>query len=622
MRRSDPTRVPTQAPHPGALRALPAALALYARAAPAAAAVRLLVAVVTGGAPVAMAWLTKVLLDRLTGQPGPSVWLSALALAGTGAAVSLAVHAGQYADREIGRRVMLFTQTELFTAASRPDGIAELEDPAHQDRLQLAQIAGQSGPQQLAGSVLGIGQAALTIGGFLAALLAVSPLAGVLVLASAVPTLWAQLRIGRQRTELMTRITPNTRRQIFYANLLLDVRAAKEIRLFGLGDFLRGRMLAELGTAQAGERAVDRRALRVDASLALLTAVVSGVALVVTAVRIGHGAGGVGDLAVLVAALAAVQGALAGIVTQVAMANQVLVLFGHYADVVRPDTARQDRPGLPVPPLREGIELRDVWFRYHPDHDWVLRGVNLTIRPAQSVALVGLNGAGKSTLIKLLCRLYEPTRGAITWDGRDVRDLDITELRARIGAVFQDYMSYDLSAADNIAVGDLTADQERLHTAADAAGIGSTLAALPQGYQTMLSRMFAGDSPEEQGPGASGVVLSGGQWQRVAIARAMLRTEADLLILDEPSAGLDAVAEDGIQRSLRRLRAGRSSLLISHRLGSLRYADHIVVLDGGEIVEEGTHEVLMDLDGRYAELFRMQADGYQLGVPAESSRHG
>jgi ATP-binding cassette subfamily B protein len=575
-----------------------------------------LVAVLAGTAPVALAWLTKVLLDRLTGQPGPSIWLSAVALAGTGAAVSLAVHAGQYADREIGRRVMLFTQAELFVAASRPDGIAELEDPAFQDRLRLAQLAGQAGPQQLAGSVLGIGQASLTVGGFTAALFAVSPLAAVLVLASAVPTLWAQLRLGRQRTEMMTRITPNTRRQIFYANLLLDVRAAKEIRLFGLGEFFRGRMLAELGAAQSGEREVDRRALHVDASLALLTAVVSGVALVVTATRIGPGGGGVGDLTVLIAALAAVQGALAGIVAQVATANQMLVLFGHYADVVRPVAGHRSGPGLPAPPLGRGIELRDVWFRYHPDHDWVLRGVNLTIGPGRSVALVGLNGAGKSTLVKLLCRLYEPTRGSITWDGQDLRDLDTAQLRTRIGVVFQDYMSYDLSAADNIGVGDLTADEGRLHAAADAAGIGSTLAALPNGYRTMLSRMFAGDTPEDQGPGAAGVVLSGGQWQRVAIARAVLRSEADLLILDEPSAGLDPVAEDAIQRSLRRLRKGRSSLLISHRLGSLRSADHIAVLDGGRIVEEGAHDDLMHLDGGYARLFRMQADGYQLAPAA------
>jgi ATP-binding cassette subfamily B protein len=519
------------------------------------------------------------------------------------------LHLGRYANAEVARRVTLLTQAQLFEAVTKPDGVAQLEDPAFQDRLRLAQAAAQSGPQQLVGAVLAIGQATLTVAGFLVALLAISPLATVLVLASAMPTLWAQLKLGRQRTAMMVRITPNTRRQLFYSMLLLDVRAAKEIRLFGLGDFFRGRMLTELGVAQDGERGVDRRTLRVDGSLSLLTAAVSGVALILTVARIGDGSASIGDISILIAALAGVQGTLAGIVSQIAMLDQMLSLFSHYTTIVRSAQSAVAGPTAQVAPLRTGIELRDVWFRYHPDHEWILRGVNLTLEHGQSVALVGLNGAGKSTLIKLLCRLYEPTQGTITWDGQDVREMDTTALRARIGVVFQDYMSYEMSAAENIAVGDLGAEERQLHHAAEAAGIGATLAALPRGYRTMLSRMFGGDDSDADGPGVS---LSGGQWQRVAIARAVLRTDADLLILDEPSAGLDAIAEDDIQRSLRRLRSGRSSLLISHRLNTVRAADRIAVIEDGRIVEEGTHDALMAVDSQYARLFRMQADGYQL----------
>jgi ATP-binding cassette subfamily B protein len=234
--------------------------------------------------------------------------------------------------------------------------------------------------------------------------------------------------------------------------------------------------------------------------------------------------------------------------------------------------------------------------------------------------LVGLNGAGKSTLVKLLCRFYDPDRGRILWDGTDLREIDPAELRERLSVVFQDYATYDLTAAENIGMGDLArlGDHGPVREAAEHAGADAAISRLPQGYDTLLSRMFLPAANQESPE--TGVVLSGGQWQRLALARGLMRADRDLLILDEPSSGLDAEAEHAIQRELRDLRAGRASVLISHRLSSVRDARAIYVLSGGRVAEQGTHEELMAAGGEYRRLFMLQASGYQAGsdqqVPA------
>jgi ATP-binding cassette subfamily B protein len=240
----------------------------------------------------------------------------------------------------------------------------------------------------------------------------------------------------------------------------------------------------------------------------------------------------------------------------------------------------------------------------------VLRGVSLVIPRGQAVGLVGHNGAGKSTLVKLICRLYEPDRGTILWDGRDLRDLDLAALRDRMSVMFQDFMAYELSAAENIAVGDLGREGDRpaLETAARRADIHEDLAALPKGYDTLLTRTYF-DLADRDDP-QTGVLLSGGQWQRVAVARALLRADRDLLILDEPSSGLDAEAEHEIHSSLRAGRTEYATVLISHRLNTIRDTDHIVVLADGIISEQGTHDTLMARSGLYARLFSLQARGY------------
>ncbi|MBQ1037589.1 ABC transporter ATP-binding protein [Micromonospora sp. C81] len=595
------------------------ALGLTWRAAPGGTTTDLLLAVLAGLTPVLVATLTKLVLDRLTGGGSVGVPLTALA-AGLAMAAALGTvlpHLRTYVAAQRSRAVSRLVRRRLYDAVQRLVGLVRLEDPEFQDRLQAAQQTGHLGPTQLTGNTFGAVQSALAMTGFLGVLLMLNPLIGALVLLAALPTLWMQLRLNRARAAMVLRMEHFQRRDLFFAQLLVGVPAAKEVRLFGLGRFFGDRMLDELHDLHRVEQKLDRREVRAQAVLGLLGATVAGIGVVYTVSIARAGGLSPGDVVIFLAAIPGVQGALGSLVVQLGAIHQALLLFEHYDQVAHVET---DLPvpatPRPVPPLTEGIELRDVWFRYSPQHPWVLRGVDLNLRAGATTALVGLNGAGKSTLVKLLCRFYDPERGSIRWDGVDLREFDPAELRERLGAVFQDFMPYDLSAAENIALGDLGAreDPERLRTAARHAGIDDTLTALPRGYDTLLTRIFF-DGPDRDDPQA-GVVLSGGQWQRVALARGFLRAERDLLILDEPSSGLDAEAEHDLHRRLGELRRGRTSLLISHRLNAVRDADTIVVLADGRVVERGDHRELLAAAGRYARLFGLQARGYREDAPA------
>ncbi|MET7304376.1 ABC transporter ATP-binding protein [Embleya sp. NPDC005575] len=614
----------------GAGRQAVAAFSLAVRAAPGTLALYAALALIVGLLPVVVAWLTKLVLDRLAaGADVGALTGLGVGLALAGLVTAVAPQVTRYLRAGIDREVGMVAQDRLFTAVEGFVGLSRFEDPRFLDRLRLAQQSGGTAPTLVVDGVLGMSRAALTVTGFLGSLILLSPMMTVLVLASGVPTLLAEIALSRRRARMFWDVGPVERRELFYGQLLSSVEAAKEVRLFGAGAFLRHRMLTERRTANAAKRAMDRREVVVQAGLGVLAALVSGGGLLWAVGAARTGALSVGGITMFVAAVGGVQGALAALAGEVARSHQAVLMFRHYATVT---TAG---PELPVPAapralpeLRDAIELRDVWFRYSEEHPWVLRGVSLRIPHDQAVALVGLNGAGKSTLVKLLCRFYDPTRGAILWDGVDLRDTDPVELRRRIGAVFQDYMEYDLTAADNIALGGLGSsdnpdslpdDRVPIQAAAKRAGIHHKLAGLPHGYDTLLSRMFFMESDKDNP--ATGVMLSGGQWQRLALARAFLRDEQgkrDLMILDEPSAGLDAEAEHEIHAELRRHRTGRTSLLISHRLGAVREADLIVVLSEGCVAERGDHAALMATGGEYARLFTLQANGYQDDPEAES----
>jgi ATP-binding cassette, subfamily B, bacterial len=572
-----------------------------------------LLTVVSAGTPVAAVWLTKTFLDAVAGGHADSgtVLGLGLAMAGTGLLAGLLPYGLQYTQKETERRVGLRAQDQLFGVLERFVGLARFESPEFLDRLRLALQYGGATPGVVVATTLSIIRTTLTALGFLGSLLMLSPWMPVLVLASALPALGSELWLARRRADLQGRLSPVERREMFYRELLTNVPAAKEIRLFGTGAFLRDRMSAERRENNARQAGMDRREVAVQAVTGLTGAVVAGAALLWSLFAALHGRITVGDVSLLVASFAGVQTALGSLMRDLGNSHRHLLLFRTFLDIV------DSEPDLPVPAvatavpaLRHGIEFRDVWFRYAPEHPWALRGVSFTVPHGQAVGLIGRNGAGKSTLIKLLCRMYDPDRGAILWDGVDLRELDPAALRSRIAAVFQDFMKYDLTAAENIGLGDLSTAAERrwIESAAARAGAHEFVSALPRGYDTLLSRIFiAGDRR-----GATmGVTLSGGQWQRLALARAYARGERDLLILDEPSAGLDAEAEYEIHRGLKEYRSRRTSLLISHRLGAVRDADTLIVIEDGRVVERGTHDELIAHDGRYARMFATQAAGYQ-----------
>jgi ATP-binding cassette subfamily B protein len=572
--------------------------------------------------PVWVAWLTKLALDAVVGSSvtGPALALMGGGLAVAGVVAAVLPPASHYLRQELERRIGVLVQDRLFAAVERLPGLASFENPAFLDRLELAQGAGGNTPSEVTFGLLAICRGVITIVGFLGSLLVISRWLAVAVALGAVPALVAELRLSRLRAAMMWQLSPTERREFFFRRLLTSVQAAKELRLFGTAGHFRELMLARRREADAKVRRMDQRDLRTQSGLGVSAAAIAGACLLWGLFSARSGALMVGDIPLLIAAVGGIQGAVAVLVSEVTHADHKLVLFDHYLAITAgvPDLPVPTLP-LPAPPMRRGIEISGVWFRYSPEHPWALRDVNLRIPYGRSMALVGRNGAGKSTLVKLLCRFYDPERGAIRWDGVDLREMDPAELRWRIGAVFQDYMEYDLTAGENIGLGDLrNRDPDRVRAAARRAGVHDTLAALPHGYDTLLSRLFpdVNDSRGDTDP-SSGVSLSGGQWQRLALARAFLRHQPDLLILDEPSSGLDAEAEHEIHTRLREHREGRTSVLISHRLAAVRDADLLVVLDQGQVAEQGTHKELMAAGGRYARLFTLQARGYQADPATE-----
>ncbi|HUY08343.1 MAG TPA: ABC transporter ATP-binding protein [Candidatus Dormibacteraeota bacterium] len=486
------------------------------------------------------------------------------------------------------------------------------EDPGFHDRLSLAQQGAYGSAPLIVAQVLALLQAAILLVGFSLALLSVNPILFVIVMIAATPALVGQLSLSSYWAHTQWRMSGHDRRRAALSMMQVDEQAAKEIRIFGFGIFLRDRMRDEVKLLNRAESLVNRRQFRIELGTGLLSALVTGGGLIYAVALAATGRLEIGDVSLFVAAVAGVQGGLGGIVQSLAQLQRSLSTFEHYEAVLQtpPDVELAKTPRR-LERLGSKIEFRGVWFRYDSAHPWVLRDFHASFAAHSTTALIGLNGAGKTTIVKLLLRFYDPDRGAILWDGVDVREIDIQNLRSRMSAVFQDFMRYDLTARENIAVGDISGigDDGRLRQAASEAGLDQRLDELPRGYDTMLTKVFWG--PE--GEGVPGVRLSGGEWQRIAIARSLMRADADVIILDEASSGLDAVAEYQLHQQLRHASRGKTTIAISHRLSAIRDADHLLVIENGSVVEQGSHGDLMARCGTYARLFSLQASGYAEG---------
>lgn len=569
-------------------------------------------AMVTGTVSPASAWVLKELIGSLTHQDPAvgmvvglavaSVLLSSLSFSFE-AIVMLVASACQ-------RTISVAVTSQLYGAVNRIQGLRHFERPGFQDDLRLAERAVEETPMALSSMLSMAVQSGTTVAGFAGILLATWPPMTLLLAGACVPAVVAQPFLTRRQARTSQQTMARYREWFLMRGLLSDPRAVMEARLLGTGEFFRTRMVDALRAATTGDYLAKRRTAWTESGLSLLAGAVTATGAAIVAVRAAHGLLSPGDFVMFLAAVAGTQSVLMSAIYQSVSVGTSLRLLSHYAAVL---AVGPDLPGpragtaRPVPALRNGIELRDVWFRYGDDGRWVLRGADAWLPCGRATALVGTNGAGKTTLIKLLCRLYDPQHGAILWDGVDLRDLDPAALRQRLAVTFQDFLTYDLTAAENIGIGDLPArqDRERIITAARMADLHNAVTSLSSGYDTILSRTFAGDN------GAAGTLLSGGQNQRLALARTLMRENADLMVLDEPSSGLDAESEHRIHQALQRYRRGRATLLVSHRLSAVRDADQILVLADGRITERGTHDGLMGRAGDYARLFALQASAYQ-----------
>lgn len=546
-----------------------------------------------GGPTTVSGWLTNIASQRL-------LWL-------IGAEFGLAV-----LSDVLGRLVSLFdsllseqfsndTSIRLMQHAATLD-LAAFEDSEQQDKLERARRQA-SGRMTLMYQLFGQAQDLITIASFAVGMVAYAPWLIVLLFVTLIPAFLGEAYFNERMYALAYSRTEDRRELDYVRQTGASVDTAKEVKIFGLNTFLieRYRTLAN-DFYRANRTLAVRRATWGGA----LTAMGTGgyyIAYAYIVFRTLTGQFTIGDLTFLAGSFRRLRGLLEGLLSGFTQtASQALYLDDLFSFFkITPDIQSPPNP-LPFPsPLTGGVVFEHVGFQYPGADRWAVRNMSFTLHAGEVLALVGENGAGKTTIVKLLARLYDPTEGRILIDGRDMREYEVEALRANIGVIFQDFVRYNMTASENIAVGRIEArlDQARVRISAERSLASDVIAKLPMQYQQQIGKRFRG-----------GVELSGGEWQKVAIARAYMR-DAQLLILDEPTAALDARAEFEVFQRFKELSAGKTGVLISHRFSSVRMADRILVLADGRVEASGTHEELLEQNGRYAELFELQAAGYR-----------
>jgi ATP-binding cassette subfamily B protein len=505
------------------------------------------------------------------------------------------------ADTLLAETYSNFASIRLMEKAASLD-LEQFESSDQQDRLDRArrQVTGRS---SLLGSVFGLVQNILTALSFAIALVVYSPWLILLMLIALVPSLLGELKFNAQGYRLDYTRTPE-RRQLDYVRYLgSSIETAKEVKLFGLNRFLIERFKRFAETMMSDTRRLAIRRAAWGSLFATLGTAAYYIAYGAIVWQTMAGVFSIGDMTFLIGSFARLKGLLDGLLLGLSqIASQALYLEDLFSFFeIEPRIVTPPHP-LPIPkPISIGFVFEDVGFRYEGSESWAVRHLDLSIHAGEVLALVGENGAGKTTIVKLLSRLYEPSEGRILLDGHDLRDYDLDALRSRVGVVFQDFVRFHFTAAENIATGriDLADDDLRIREAAERSLADAIIAKLPLGFQQPLGKRFVG-----------GVDLSGGEWQKIAIARAYMR-DADVLVLDEPTSALDARSEYEVFQRFHDLSAGKTTLLISHRFSTVRMADRIIVLKNGKIIESGTHTSLLAQAGLYAEMFELQAAGYR-----------
>ncbi|MFB3922546.1 MAG: ABC transporter ATP-binding protein [Terriglobia bacterium] len=550
-----------------------------------------------------MRWIIDAVVQHtLHGQPLPSTfwWMVALEF-GLASAGTILGRAIGFCDSLLADQFVRHISVRVMNHASRLD-LTCYEDPAFYDKLERARVQATDRlvMVQAIGNLLQQSLAAATLA---FSIVVFSPWLLVILILFVIPAFLGDSHFAFLGYELNFRQTP-VRRHLDYLRVIgTSKESAKELKLFGLSSFLTGRYSQLYDQIYSQNVGLARRRLLMGSLLSLLSTLGYYSAYAYVIYRAVNGEISVGTLTFLAGAISGAStniqmifSTFSGIADQALFLTDLLEFFA-----VRP--AIQAKPGaLPAPrSIQRGFEFQSVSFAYPGTSRLVLAGLSMRLGPGEKVALIGENGQGKTTIVKLLTRLYDPTAGRVLLDGVDLRDYDPEDLCKQIAVIFQDFMRYEMTAAENIAMGEISNlhNPIKIAHAAGKSGADAIIRRLPLGYRQILGRRFEG-----------GVDLSGGEWQKVALARAYLR-DAQLLILDEPTASLDARSEHEVFQRFAELTAGKMALLISHRFSTVRMADRILVLEGGQVAEEGSHGELIAQGGRYSEMFELQAASYR-----------
>jgi ATP-binding cassette subfamily B protein len=568
--------------------------------------------------PVATLYVGKLIIDEVvllarTPHPGDDLrqwfahgwldrilWLLALEF-GLAVISDILGRTVSLLDSLLSERFSNATSLRLMEHAATLD-LEDFEDSELQDSLERARRQA-AGRMSLLGQLFGQAQDVVTIASFGAGLFVYAPWLIVLMAIALVPAFIGEAHFNAQSYSLNFARTPERRELDYVRQTGASVETAKEVKIFGLNGFLIERYRKLATSFYAANRALALRRASLGSALTTLGTIAYYVAYAYIVWRTLHGQFSIGDLTFLAGSFRRLRNLLEDLLIGFSqVAGQALYLDDLFSFFeIAPEIASPPHPiAFPVP-IRSGFTFENVGFRYPGAERWAVRHLDFTLHAGEVLALVGENGAGKTTLVKLLARLYDPDEGRILLDGHDLREYDLAALRSNIGVIFQDFVRYHMSAAENIAVGRIEArdDRSRIVDAAQRSLADGVIAKLPHRYEQIIGKRFRG-----------GIDLSGGEWQKIAIARAYMR-DAQVLILDEPTAALDARSEFEVFQRFKELSRDKSAVLISHRFSSVRMADRIVVLADGTMEATGTHDELLRQQGRYAELFELQAAGYR-----------